>query len=57
MQAIQKENECMQSIIRQDGDFGHEDTEVKTKMGYSLSAEELQLEEGNNVTWVTDKYC
>ncbi|KFO87968.1 Coiled-coil domain-containing protein 73, partial [Buceros rhinoceros silvestris] len=54
MQVIQKENECMQSIISKDGDLGYEDPAVKTRMGYSVSAEELQVEEGNNVTEITD---
>lgn len=45
----------MQSIVRKDGDLGHKDTEVKIKMGDSLRAEELQTEEGNNITEITDK--
>ncbi|NWX13120.1 CCD73 protein, partial [Aegotheles bennettii] len=55
VQAIQKENECMQSITRKDGDFGHEEeTEVKTTVDYSLSTEELQTEQSNNITWITE---
>ncbi|NXO50812.1 CCD73 protein, partial [Aramus guarauna] len=51
IQAIQKENECMQSIIRKDCNFGHEeDIEVKTRMDYSLSTEELQIEQKNTLT-------
>ncbi|KFW11129.1 Coiled-coil domain-containing protein 73, partial [Fulmarus glacialis] len=53
--AIQKENECMQCIIRKDCNFGHdEETEVKTTMDYSLSIEELQIEQSNDVTWITE---
>ncbi|XP_009582985.1 PREDICTED: coiled-coil domain-containing protein 73, partial [Fulmarus glacialis] len=48
--AIQKENECMQCIIRKDCNFGHdEETEVKTTMDYSLSIEELQIEQNLQV--------
>ncbi|KFV41952.1 Coiled-coil domain-containing protein 73, partial [Tyto alba] len=55
IQAIQKENECMQSIIRKDGNFGHdEETEVKTTMDCSFSTEELQIEQSNNITWITE---
>ncbi|KAM6204957.1 coiled-coil domain-containing protein 73 [Sarcoramphus papa] len=50
IRAIQKENACMQSIIRQDDNFGHkEETEVKTTMDYSLSIEELQIEQNLQV--------
>ncbi|KAM6075529.1 coiled-coil domain-containing protein 73 [Chlamydotis macqueenii] len=50
IQAIQKENECMQSIIKKDSNFGHEEeTEVKTTMDYSLSTEELQIEQNLQV--------
>uniref|UniRef100_A0A8C4V9W8 Coiled-coil domain containing 73 n=1 Tax=Falco tinnunculus TaxID=100819 RepID=A0A8C4V9W8_FALTI len=48
IQAVQKENECMQSIIR-DNNFGQEETEVKTTMNYSLSTEELQIEQSLQV--------
>ncbi|NXK01701.1 CCD73 protein, partial [Herpetotheres cachinnans] len=50
IQAIQKENECMQSTIRRDGNFGHEETEVKNTMNYFLSIEELQIEQKNTLT-------
>ncbi|NWS58198.1 CCD73 protein, partial [Chunga burmeisteri] len=51
IQAIQKEEECRQSIIREDGNSGHEEeTEVKTTMDYSLSIEELQIEQKNTFT-------
>ncbi|NWX48917.1 CCD73 protein, partial [Steatornis caripensis] len=51
IQAIQKENECMQSTVKKDSNFGHEEeTEVKTTMDYSLSIEELQIEQENTLT-------
>ncbi|NXC72718.1 CCD73 protein, partial [Anhinga anhinga] len=51
VQAIQKENECMQSIIRKDCNFGPDgETEVKNTTDYSLSTEELQLEQKNTLT-------
>ncbi|NWQ72898.1 CCD73 protein, partial [Columbina picui] len=50
IQAMQKENECVQSIIRKDGNFGHEgEAEVKATMDYSLSTEELQIEQKNTL--------
>ncbi|KAM4666900.1 coiled-coil domain-containing protein 73 [Amazona ochrocephala] len=49
IQAIQKENECMQSVIRKDSDFGHEETEVKNTMDSSLSTKELQIEQNLQV--------
>ncbi|KFQ94206.1 Coiled-coil domain-containing protein 73, partial [Nipponia nippon] len=55
VQAIQKANECMQSIVRKACNFGHdEETEVKNKMDYSLSIEELQIEQSNNITWIIE---
>ncbi|NXP07859.1 CCD73 protein, partial [Thinocorus orbignyianus] len=51
IQAVQKENECMQSMIRKDCNFGHEEeTEVKNRMDYSSSTEELQIERKNTLT-------
>ncbi|NXA29347.1 CCD73 protein, partial [Ibidorhyncha struthersii] len=51
IQATEKENERMQSIIRKDCNFGHEEeTEVKNTMDYSLSIEELQIEQKNTLT-------
>ncbi|NXI99238.1 CCD73 protein, partial [Psophia crepitans] len=51
IQAIQKENECMQPIVRQDCNFGYEEEiEVKTTMDYCLSTEELQIEQKNTLT-------
>ncbi|XP_065539311.1 coiled-coil domain-containing protein 73 [Lathamus discolor] len=49
IQAIQKENKCMQSVIRKDNDFGHEETEVKNTMDSSLSTKELQIEQNLQV--------
>ncbi|NWX72743.1 CCD73 protein, partial [Alca torda] len=55
IQAIQKENECMQSIIRKDCNFGREEeTEAKNAMDYSLTIEELQIEQSNNITRITE---
>ncbi|NXG55631.1 CCD73 protein, partial [Hemiprocne comata] len=54
IQAVQKENECMQSI-RQDGNFGHEvETEVKNPVDCTLSTEELQIAQSNNLTWIIE---
>ncbi|NXH21741.1 CCD73 protein, partial [Bucco capensis] len=47
MQAVQKEKESLQSGIRKDGNFEHEETEVKNTKDYSLSTEELQIEQKN----------
>ncbi|XP_072721211.1 coiled-coil domain-containing protein 73 [Ciconia boyciana] len=50
VQAIQKENECMQPIIRKYSNFGHdEETEVKNTTDYFLSTEELQIEQNLQV--------
>ncbi|NXF28484.1 CCD73 protein, partial [Nyctibius bracteatus] len=50
IQAIQKENECMQSI-RKDGSFGHDkESEVKTATDNSSSIEECQIEQKNTLT-------
>jgi len=41
----------MQSIIKKDCDFGHnEETEVKNTMDSSLSIEEIQIKQSNNTT-------
>ncbi|NXV75775.1 CCD73 protein, partial [Atlantisia rogersi] len=53
-QVIQEENECMQSIVREDCDFGHEEIEVKGTVDCSLSTEELQIEQSNNLTQITE---
>ncbi|NWR68299.1 CCD73 protein, partial [Centropus unirufus] len=51
VQAIQKENEFLQPIIKQDCHFGHdEETEVKPTMDNSFSTEELQIEQKNSLT-------
>lgn len=44
----------MQSVVRQDGNFGHEETEVKSTMDSSLSTEELQIEQSNSITWIIE---
>ncbi|NXL83267.1 CCD73 protein, partial [Alectura lathami] len=49
VQTMQKENECMQSIVRNDSNFGRED-EVKNTMDYSSSTVELQKEPKNTLT-------
>ncbi|XP_061212589.1 coiled-coil domain-containing protein 73 isoform X2 [Neopsephotus bourkii] len=49
IQAIQNENECMQSVIRKDSNFGHEETEVKITKDSSLSTKELQIEQNLQV--------
>ncbi|NXF74280.1 CCD73 protein, partial [Sclerurus mexicanus] len=55
LQAIQKENEFMQSIIRKYGNCGHEEkTEVKNTREHSSSTEELQTEQSNNLTWIIE---
>ncbi|NXV11944.1 CCD73 protein, partial [Cepphus grylle] len=55
IQIIQKENECIQSIIRKDCNFAHEEeTEAKNAMDYSLTIEELQIEQSNNITQITE---
>ncbi|NXI70836.1 CCD73 protein, partial [Anseranas semipalmata] len=54
IQTIQNENECMQSTLRKDSIFGPEDEiEVQNTMDYSLSTEELQIEQKNTLT-ITD---
>ncbi|XP_040528287.1 coiled-coil domain-containing protein 73 isoform X24 [Gallus gallus] len=46
IQAIQKKNDCMPSILRKDNNSGHEDEiEVKNTVSFSLSTEELQIEQ------------
>ncbi|XP_065611694.1 coiled-coil domain-containing protein 73 [Cyrtonyx montezumae] len=46
IQIIQKENDCIPSILRKDSIFGHEDeTEVKNTVNFSLSTEELRIKE------------
>ncbi|NXB20922.1 CCD73 protein, partial [Rhagologus leucostigma] len=55
IQAIQKENEFMQSVIRKYGNCGNEEeTEVKTARDQSSSTEELKIEQSNNLQWITE---
>ncbi|NXP56170.1 CCD73 protein, partial [Heliornis fulica] len=54
IQVIQKKNECMQSIIREDCNFQHEEIEVESRMDCSLSTEELQIEQCNNLTQIRE---
>ncbi|XP_027591568.2 coiled-coil domain-containing protein 73 isoform X1 [Pipra filicauda] len=50
IQAIQKENEFIQSVIRKYGNCGHEEeTEVKTTRDHSSNTEELQTEQNLQV--------
>ncbi|KFQ26956.1 Coiled-coil domain-containing protein 73, partial [Merops nubicus] len=51
IQAAQEENVY---IIRKDGHFGDEETEVKTTMDYSSSIEELQIEQSINFTQIIE---
>ncbi|NXE93396.1 CCD73 protein, partial [Menura novaehollandiae] len=53
MQAIQKENEFIQSVIRKYANCGHEEeTETKSTRDQSSNIEELQTEQSNNLTWI-----
>ncbi|XP_019470753.1 coiled-coil domain-containing protein 73 [Meleagris gallopavo] len=46
IQTIQKDNDCMPFILRKDSNLGREDeTEVKNTVNFSLSTEELQIEQ------------
>ncbi|NXK39162.1 CCD73 protein, partial [Piprites chloris] len=55
IQAIQKENEFIQSVIRKYGNCGHEEeTEVKDTRDHSSNTEELQTEQSNNLTWIVE---
>ncbi|NXM67852.1 CCD73 protein, partial [Serilophus lunatus] len=55
IQAIQKGNEFMQSIIRKYGSCGQkEETEVKSMKDHSSSTEELQTEQSNNLKWIIE---
>ncbi|NXR25118.1 CCD73 protein, partial [Cinclus mexicanus] len=55
MQAVQKENEFMQSVISKYGNCGNEEeTEVKTTRDKSSSIEELNIEQSNNLPWITE---
>ncbi|NXJ13810.1 CCD73 protein, partial [Odontophorus gujanensis] len=51
IQIIQKENDCVPSILRKDSIFGHEDeTEVKNTVNFSLSIDEFQIKQKNTLT-------
>ncbi|NXA87445.1 CCD73 protein, partial [Melanocharis versteri] len=55
IQAVQKENEFMQSVIRKYGNCGNEgETEVKTTRDQSSSIEELKTEQSNNLSWIIE---
>ncbi|NXC59524.1 CCD73 protein, partial [Aleadryas rufinucha] len=55
IQAIQKENEFMQSVIRKYGNCGNEEeTEVKNMRDQSSSIEELKTEQSNNLPWIIE---
>lgn len=52
---FRKKNDCMPSILRKDNNFGHEDEiEVKNTVSFSLSTEELQIEQSNKITWIEE---
>lgn len=45
----------MPSILRKDNNSGHEDEiEVKNTVSFSLSTEELQIEQSNKITWIEE---
>ncbi|KFV64329.1 Coiled-coil domain-containing protein 73, partial [Dryobates pubescens] len=52
IQAVQEENTCMESTIRKDSNFGHEETEVPNAI--PLSTAELQIEQSSNTAWITE---
>ncbi|NWI73783.1 CCD73 protein, partial [Dryoscopus gambensis] len=55
IQAIQKENEFMQSVIRKYGNCGNEEgTKVKNTRDPSSSIEELKIEQSNNLPWIIE---
>ncbi|NWQ66565.1 CCD73 protein, partial [Neopipo cinnamomea] len=55
IQAIQKENGFIQSVIRKYGNCGHEEeTAVKTPRDHASNTEELQTEQSNNLTWIAE---
>ncbi|NXU11149.1 CCD73 protein, partial [Pardalotus punctatus] len=55
IQAVQKENEFMQSVIRKYSNCGNEEeTEVKNTRDQSSSIEELQIEQSNNIPWIIE---
>ncbi|NXH57530.1 CCD73 protein, partial [Rhabdornis inornatus] len=55
IQAIQKENEFMQSVISKYGNCGNEEEiEVKNTRDKSSSIEELKIEQSNNLLWIIE---
>ncbi|NWU31828.1 CCD73 protein, partial [Dyaphorophyia castanea] len=55
IQAIQKENEFMQAVIRKYGNCGNEEeTEVKNTRDKSSRIEELKIEQSNNFPWIIE---
>ncbi|NXB31444.1 CCD73 protein, partial [Eulacestoma nigropectus] len=55
IQAIQRGNEFMQSVIRKYGNCGNEEeTGVKTTRDQSSSIEELKIEQSNNLPWIIE---
>ncbi|NXD43484.1 CCD73 protein, partial [Copsychus sechellarum] len=55
MQAIQKENDFMESVISKYGNCGNEEeTEVKNTRDKSSSTEELKTEQSNNLPWIIE---
>ncbi|NXG98056.1 CCD73 protein, partial [Loxia leucoptera] len=55
IQAIQKDHEFMQSVIRKYGNCGNgEETEVKTTKDQSSGIEELKTEQSNNLPWLIE---
>ncbi|NXD09817.1 CCD73 protein, partial [Nothocercus nigrocapillus] len=53
IQAIQKENECIQHI-RKDGISGHKEVGIENMMDCPFRLEEVQIEQSNNVTWTIE---
>ncbi|NXA49296.1 CCD73 protein, partial [Nothocercus julius] len=53
IQAIQKENECIQHI-RKDGISGHKEVGIENTMDCPFRLEEAQIEQSNNVTWTIE---
>ncbi|NWX37373.1 CCD73 protein, partial [Notiomystis cincta] len=54
-QAIQKENEFMQSVIRKYGNCGNEEeTEAKNTRDQFSSIEELKSDQSNNLPWIME---
>ncbi|NWT15385.1 CCD73 protein, partial [Vireo altiloquus] len=55
IQVIRKENEFMQSVIREYGNCGNEEeTEVRNTRDQSSRIEELKTEQSNNLPWILE---